>query len=64
MGPDPKDKLISPNPKQRKEQERADQFAKSARLIEEGKALRKKAEELVKQADELLNKFKRDHPDA
>ncbi len=64
MAPEERDKLFSGNPKQRAEQERSEVIAKAKRLLEEGRMLREKAEELVKTADELMRSFKRNHPDA
>ena len=64
MGPEVKRKLLSPNPKQRREQERSDLFATNKRLIAESVALRKKAKELQALADELMAEFKRHHPES
>jgi hypothetical protein len=62
VGPDRKDKLGSSNPKVWAEQNRAEVIAKSTRLILEAQQLRAKADDLMKRSAELLEKFKRDHP--
>jgi hypothetical protein len=64
MGPEDKRKLLSRDPKQRREQERSDVYATNKRLIAESVALRKKAKELQALADELMAKFKDDHPES
>ena len=64
MGPEDKSKLLSRDPKQRREQERSDVYATNKRLIAESAALRKKAKELQALADELMAKFKDDHPES
>jgi hypothetical protein len=63
MGPVDKAKLLSADPKQRREQERSELLATNKRLIAESVALREKAKELQALADELMAKFKRDHPE-
>jgi hypothetical protein len=45
------------------EQERAEIAAAAARLMEEGRTLRARAAELIKQADALLAEFLRNHPE-
>jgi hypothetical protein len=64
MGPVDKAKLLSADPKQRREQERSELLATNKRLIAESVALRKKAKELQALADELMAEFKRDHPES
>jgi hypothetical protein len=64
MGPEDKGNLLSPDPEQRAEQERAEALALSRRLIAESIALREKAKKLHDMADALMERFKRDHPDA
>ena len=63
MGPEDKAKLYSTDPKERREQERSEVFAKSKRLIAECTALRARAKELQHLADDLIAQFRRDHPD-
>jgi hypothetical protein len=63
MGPEDRSKLLSPDPTQRAEQERSEVYAKTARLIAESEALRKRAKELQDAADELIAAFKRNHPE-
>jgi len=64
MAPEVKSKRLSPDPKQRREQETSDVSATNKRLIAESVALRKKAKELQALADELMAEFKRDHPES
>ena len=60
MAPDSTKVLLSPNPKQRREQERAQVVAASRVLVAEARALREKAAELQRMADELMVTLRRE----
>ncbi|HEX2567453.1 MAG TPA: hypothetical protein VHN19_11185 [Burkholderiales bacterium] len=60
MAPEQKERLLARAVKRRREQERAEIFARSMRLIAEAQVLRAKALDLQDQAAALIANYKRD----
>jgi len=54
---------MAPEREQRREYERSQVIAEARRLIAEGRALRERSRDLVRQVDRLTETFKRNHPE-